>query len=120
VEGRGAAETVNGSVIPLDNGTAGQTRFGRLDNFRRASGSAAAEIAADASPLPHGIFRQHLGDTYNVPQAAIADLINGLTPGEDPAAPACNRQQLTGGSCCPTAAQSCTRASTTSSAPFPS
>jgi glycosyltransferase involved in cell wall biosynthesis len=148
-------ETVNGSVIPLDNGTAGQTRFGRLDNFRRASASAAAEIAsvlsrsapalavafdapffgiastlspqhtvrivnvARATAALHAStdqeriewercgllatvrgggriaatsrhIRQHLGDTYNIPQSAIADLINGLTPAEDPRGSVCD------------------------------
>jgi glycosyltransferase involved in cell wall biosynthesis len=33
-----------GNVIPVDNGTAGSTRFGGLGNFRQASASAAAEI----------------------------------------------------------------------------
>lgn len=141
-------ETVNGSVIPLDNGTTGQTRFGSLDNFRRASASAAAEISgvlsqtvpalviafdapfygiapalsaqhtarlvnvARATAALHATadqeriewergglrgtlrgggriaatsryMRQHLEDAYDIPQSAIADLINGLTPGEN-------------------------------------
>ena len=152
-------ETVNGSVIPLDNGTAGQTRFGSLDNFRRASGSAAVEIAsilsrsapalavafdvpffgiasalspqdtarivnvARATAALHAstdqerigwercgllatvraggriaatsrYIRQHLGDTYNIPQSAIADLINGLIPGEFRAGPVCDDTSL--------------------------
>ena len=33
-----------GEVIPVDNGTAGQSRFGDLGNFRQASASAAAAI----------------------------------------------------------------------------
>ena len=31
-------EGVGGDVIPVDNGTAGRTRFGGLANFRQASG----------------------------------------------------------------------------------
>jgi glycosyltransferase involved in cell wall biosynthesis len=146
-------ETVNGSVIPLDNGTAGQTRFGSLDNFRRASATAAAEISsvlsqtapalamafdapffgiafslstqytarlvnvARATAALHATadhkriewercglrgtargggriaatsrhMRQHLEDAYDIPQSAIVDLINGLTPGENCSAPA--------------------------------
>jgi glycosyltransferase involved in cell wall biosynthesis len=33
-------------------------------------------------------MRQHLEDAYDIPQSAIVDLINGLTPGENCSAPA--------------------------------
>jgi glycosyltransferase involved in cell wall biosynthesis len=147
-------ETVNGSVVALDNGTAGQTRFGSLENFRRASDRAAVEISnvlsraaapalavafdapffgtalalskrhtarmvvvARATAALHAgadldriewerlsllatvrgggriaatsrHMRQHLNDTYNIPQSAIVDLVDGLTPGEKCPSPA--------------------------------
>jgi glycosyltransferase involved in cell wall biosynthesis len=79
--------TVNASVIPLDNGTAGQTRFGSLSNFRRASASAAAEITSILSPASpalavafdapfYGIAPalpgQHAARTVNVARATAA------------------------------------------------
>lgn len=79
--------TVNASVIPLDNGTAGQTRFGSLGNFRRASSSAAAEITrilSRASPalavafdapffgIAPALPRQDAARTVNVARATAA------------------------------------------------
>jgi hypothetical protein len=37
-------DQAKGDVVPVDNGTAGQSRFGGLGNFRQASASAAAQI----------------------------------------------------------------------------
>jgi hypothetical protein len=79
--------TVDGSVVPLDNGTAGQTRFGSLGNFRRASASAAAEITrifSRASPalavafdapffgIAPALSRQDAARTVNVARATAA------------------------------------------------
>lgn len=41
----GLIDQAGGDVVPVDNGTVGQSRFGGLGNFRQASASAAAEIA---------------------------------------------------------------------------
>jgi len=38
-------DQAGGDIVPVDNGTGGQSRFGGLGNFRQASASAAAEIA---------------------------------------------------------------------------
>lgn len=148
-----------GTVVPVDNGTAGATRFGGLGNFRQASASAAktitaalgqahrslavafdapffglapllpdrhaenAVIVARATAALHapgdrerigwerdGLsalaasgghvaatsrhIRKHLTSAYGIPDASIADLINGLTAGESLPRPACDGSEL--------------------------
>jgi glycosyltransferase involved in cell wall biosynthesis len=79
-------ESVRGSIIPIDNGTAGQTRFGNLGNFRQASDRAAAEIATILAHSAHGLavafdapffgiapaLAQHAARTVNVARATAA------------------------------------------------
>jgi glycosyltransferase involved in cell wall biosynthesis len=147
VESIAIAHSTGATVIGIDNGTSGQTRFGGLAHFRRASASAAAEITRLAGRAPRALtvafdapffglgpllparhaaatvsvarataalhapadqertaweragllatvqaggqvaatsrhIRQHLTSAYGIPQAAIRDLVNGLTQAE--------------------------------------
>lgn len=59
-----------GDVVPVDNGTAGQTRFGGLDCFRTASASAAASISR---LLPHA--SRVLIVAFDVPFFGLAPLL---------------------------------------------
>ena len=82
-----------------------------------ATARAGGHVAATSRHI-----RQHLTAAYGIPPSAVTDLVNGLTPGEDrPAPPATPPVSCPGrppgGSCCPSAGLSRTKASTTSSAP---
>jgi glycosyltransferase involved in cell wall biosynthesis len=69
-ESAALVEHAGGAVIPVDNGTAGQTRFGGIGNFRQASASAAAEITRildRASPA--------LAVSFDAPFFGIAPLL---------------------------------------------
>jgi hypothetical protein len=57
-------------VVPVDNGTAGLTRFGGLDSFRTASASAAASISR---LLPHS--SRVLITAFDVPFFGLAPLL---------------------------------------------
>jgi glycosyltransferase involved in cell wall biosynthesis len=60
----------NADVVPVDNGTAGLTRFGGLDSFHAASASAAASIS---HLLPHS--SRVLITAFDVPFFGLAPLL---------------------------------------------
>lgn len=60
-----------GDVVPVDNGTAGTTRFGGLSSFRQASVSAAKTITAALDRTPRS-----LAVAFDVPFFGLAPLLS--------------------------------------------
>jgi hypothetical protein len=135
-------ERAGGAVVPVDNGSAGMTRFGGLSHFRRASAAAAAVtegiLSGTARSLVIAFDAPFYGLAPLLPTGQRARLVNvarataalhapadreraeweraGLLAAASAGGASC-RAHPAAGSCCPTGGRSRTRDSMTFSRP---